>query len=68
MNIDLVDMYGERAFANNKGDSYANSYLADKQCYELHKVLINSGIYLLIYWKNFTLKKKFRYNEKIKKF
>ena len=41
--IDLVDMYGERAHAVNKGDTYVNLYLADKQCYELHKILFNTG-------------------------
>jgi len=36
-------MYNERAFALHKGDTYANLYLADKQCYELHKILFNKG-------------------------
>jgi hypothetical protein len=41
--IDLIDIYGERAFALSKGDTYANLYLADKQCCELHKILFNKG-------------------------
>jgi hypothetical protein len=41
--IDLLDIYGERLQVMQKGDLYANLYLADKQCYELHLVLINKG-------------------------
>ena len=43
LKIDLVDIYGERAHALTKGDTYANLYLADKQCYELNKILFNKG-------------------------
>ena len=43
LKIDLVDAFGERAFAFNKGDTYSNLYLADKQCYELHKINFNKG-------------------------
>ncbi len=41
--IDLIDVYGERLQVTQKGDLYANLYLSDRQCYELHLVLINKG-------------------------
>jgi hypothetical protein len=37
LKIDLVDGNGDRINIHMKGDAYANLYLVDKQCYELHK-------------------------------
>ena len=34
--IDLVDAKGEKVNINSKGDAYANEYLIEKTCYELH--------------------------------
>ena len=34
--IDLVDAKGEKVNINSKGDAYANEYLLEKTCYELH--------------------------------
>ena len=45
LKIDLVDVNGDRVFFNMKGDLYANQYLQDRQCYELHKVF-NSMIFI----------------------
>lgn len=46
LKIDFVDIFSERAYALSKGDTYANVYLADKQCYELHKILFNKGKFI----------------------
>jgi hypothetical protein len=35
--IDLVDQNGDRVNIYTRGDAYANSYLVDRQCYELYK-------------------------------
>jgi hypothetical protein len=37
LKIDLVDVNGDRLNIHTKGDAYANSYLIDRQCYELHR-------------------------------
>ena len=34
--IDLVDAKGEKVNINSRGDAYANEYLIEKTCYELH--------------------------------
>lgn len=39
LKIELVDGNGEKVNINTKGDLYANQYLIDRQCYELHKLL-----------------------------
>ncbi len=49
LKIDLVDINGDRANIDSKGDLYANSYLQDRQCYELHK-LVTSKCGYIIYW------------------
>lgn len=37
--IDLVDGNGEKININSKGDLYANQYLNDRQCYEIHRLI-----------------------------
>lgn len=44
--IELLDTLGERVNINMKNDIYANQYLVDRQCYELHMITPS----------NFTLK------------
>jgi hypothetical protein len=43
MKIELIDINGDRAYAISKGDTYANTYLTDRNCYELHKIIFNKG-------------------------
>jgi hypothetical protein len=38
LKIDLVDGSGDRMNMNSNSEFYANTYLIDKQCYELHKI------------------------------
>lgn len=46
LKIDLIDGNGDRVNISNYLDSYANQYLIDRQCYELHKVFTSE--YILI--------------------
>jgi hypothetical protein len=34
-----MDIHGEKVGINSKGDMYANQYLQERQCYELHKLI-----------------------------
>jgi hypothetical protein len=42
LKIDLVDGHGEKVNIYSKADSYANTYLSDRQCYELHRVFTST--------------------------
>jgi hypothetical protein len=50
MKIDLIDQNGDRINIHSKGNVYANTYLIDRYCYELHN-LINSILHNLFFFR-----------------